>query len=68
MDQGWKYRLVIDNRSYIFCFSIIDYRRLFAFIFLSIIAFSMFLAYKLSTGRIFIHYFCSSRVRLSLHQ
>ena len=29
--QGWKYRLVIDNRYYILCFSAIDYRRCFAF-------------------------------------
>ena len=29
--QGWKYRLVIDNRYYILCFSVIDYRRCYAF-------------------------------------
>ena len=29
--QGRKYRLVIDNRYYILCFSTIDYRRCFAF-------------------------------------
>ena len=29
--QGWKYRLVIDNRCYILCFSVTDYRRCFAF-------------------------------------
>ena len=30
-NQGWKYQLVIDNRYYILCFSVIDYRRCFAF-------------------------------------
>ena len=30
-DQGWKYQLVIDNRYYILCFSVIDYRRCYAF-------------------------------------
>ena len=30
-EQGWKYRLVIDNRYYILCFSAIDYHRCFAF-------------------------------------
>ena len=29
--QGWKYRLVFDNRYFILCFSAIDYRRCFAF-------------------------------------
>ena len=29
--QGWIYRLVIDNRYFIRCFSAIDYRRCFAF-------------------------------------
>ena len=29
--QGWKYRLVIDNRCFIIYFSAIDYRRCFAF-------------------------------------
>ena len=52
--HGWKYWLVIDNRYYITCVSVIDYRRLFAFNFLlSIIAFSMLFAYMLSIGGIF---------------
>ena len=29
--QGWKYRLVIDNRYYILCLPVIDYRRLLAY-------------------------------------
>ena len=30
-NQGWKYRLVIDNRYYSLCFSVIDCRTCFAF-------------------------------------
>ena len=41
---GWKYRLVIDNRNYILCFSAIDYRRCFAFnFFYRLSAFQCFL-------------------------
>ena len=68
VDQGRKYRLVFSSRYYILWFSVIDDRRLFALnFFLSIIAFSMIFAYRLSSGRIFILYFCSYWICLSLH-
>jgi len=48
-NQGWKYRLVIDSRYYILCFSVIDYHKLFALnFFLLIIAYFMLFAYILS--------------------
>ena len=49
-EQVWKYRLVIDNRYYILNFSVIDYRRCFAFNFFYRL--SLFLCFLLTCNRL----------------
>ena len=61
--QGWKYRLVIDKRYYILCFSVIDYRRCFAFnVFYRLLPFLCFLLtfYRLAESLNFTFVFVES--------